>query len=552
MTRAPGVDRQTLQAEADGTPAEHRAAALAPLGPWIGWRVDAWGPGTGFKMFVMLVLALLPLGILAVVGTIQTIRTTENERMSTVRLDASAGASRLLAQFNRDRFVLRLVANLLERDPHRTDICHRATTQFQAGGRPIPFAVFTRDGVPLCLARGIDFEDVRGGANFYDQQGTLQPREQGLIVRVNSVGAANKAAISYDARQLDAISGLGQARGSAFLDVTLRRGPLALRLMQRGRRPDAARVDAVTLPLNLGGIDITMATERPPLDLLRFTATLLPIILWLAAAGLGWWMVNIFLIRPLVDLNRHVAAYKPGTLLAPLPERSGLAQEINMLADTFREITQDVVEHDAQLSDALAQQRALTREVHHRVKNNLQIIASLINLHSRAAQTPEVAAAYASIQRRVDALSVVHRNHYAAAELSHGIDAQALISELAGALRASIPERNSPMVIRVEGDNVYLSQDVAVPTAFLITELVELVLLSGHAAPVRIALRRIEGGLNAELSITSDALRPSPEVDGMLEESFGRVLVGLTRQLRATLHHDADAGRYAIVVVVRG
>jgi two-component system, sensor histidine kinase PdtaS len=82
---------------------------------------------------------------------------------------------------------------------------------------------------------------------------------------------------------------------------------------------------------------------------------------------------------------------------------------------------------------------ATIREVHHRVKNNLQVVASLLNLHARGAKTEDASAAYASIQRRVDALAVVHRNHYAELEENRGVALKPLISELGANLRANAP-----------------------------------------------------------------------------------------------------------------
>src|SRR3954464_10227840 len=91
------------------------------------------------------------------------------------------------------------------------------------------------------------------------------------------------------------------------------------------------------------------------------------------------------------------------------------------------------------MASALEGQRRLVREVHHRVKNNLQVVASLLNIHGRSAGTVEAQAADAGISRRVGALSIVHRNHFAEMEESRGISLRPLLTELGAELRASAP-----------------------------------------------------------------------------------------------------------------
>src|SRR6185312_4278024 len=97
-------------------------------------------------------------------------------------------------------------------------------------------------------------------------------------------------------------------------------------------------------------------------------------------------------------------------------------------------------ESDAEMTSALEGQRRLVREVHHRVKNNLQVVASLLNIHGRSASAAEARAAYAGIGRRVGALSIVHRNHYAEMEENRGISLRPLITEMAAELRATAPD----------------------------------------------------------------------------------------------------------------
>ncbi|HEY0468614.1 MAG TPA: PAS domain S-box protein, partial [Polyangiaceae bacterium] len=124
-----------------------------------------------------------------------------------------------------------------------------------------------------------------------------------------------------------------------------------------------------------------------------------------------------------------------------ISERKRAEREREALLGQFKELNTElerrVQTRTVDLSTALQEREVLLQEVHHRVKNNLQVVASLINLHARGAKNDDIAAAYASIQRRVDALSVVHRNHFAELEENRGVALKPLISELATNLRAT-------------------------------------------------------------------------------------------------------------------
>jgi hypothetical protein len=191
-------------------------------------------------------------------------------------------------------------------------------------------------------------------------------------------------------------------------------------------------------------------------------------------------------------------------------------------------------------------QTRLVREVHHRVKNNLQVVASLLNLHSRGSPNEEVAAAYASIQRRVDALAVVHRNHYAELEENRGVALKPLISELAANLRATAPASAARMQIRLDVAPFYATQDAAVSVAFLITEIVEFGMLCG-ADLVSVVLEADAPG-SARLSVEAAALVEPIECDEALAARFDRIVTGLARQLRSVLDGDPTRGRYSVIV----
>jgi two-component sensor histidine kinase len=270
---------------------------------------------------------------------------------------------------------------------------------------------------------------------------------------------------------------------------------------------------------------------------------LLPFLMWLVAALLTWVLVSRLLIRPLRQLQRSVVSYEPGgDADFVLPRKLGPATEIQELRDSFQRAFTRVDESEREMAGALEGQRRLVREVHHRVKNNLQVVASLINIHGRSAESPHARAAYGSISRRVGALSIVHRNHFAEMEENRGISLRPLISELAAELRATAPEEARGLRIDLDLEGANTTQDVAVSVAFLITEIVEFAMLRTPEDPVEITLRRTSE-LTARLSLNSRVLNPDDDSDRE-KVQFERIIAGLAKQLRSTL--ERKLGRYSV------
>jgi two-component sensor histidine kinase len=268
---------------------------------------------------------------------------------------------------------------------------------------------------------------------------------------------------------------------------------------------------------------------------------LMPLLMWILAALVTWLLVTRLLIRPLKQLRRAVSAYEPGHSV-DLPRKLGPATEIRELRDAFRRAFTRVEESEADMSRALDGQRRLVREVHHRVKNNLQVVASLLNIHSRSAPTPEAQSAYAGIARRVGALSIVHRNHFAEMEENKGIALRPLVTELSAELRAGAPDEARGLIIELDVDSVHSTQDVAVSVAFLITEIVEFAMVHRPRDAVEVSLRRTSE-LTARLVIGSPVLNPDEsEQPGKVQ--FERIVSGLAKQLRSPL--ERRLGRYCV------
>ena len=234
--------------------------------------------------------------------------------------------------------------------------------------------------------------------------------------------------------------------------------------------------------------------------------------------------------------------YQPGEEELRLPRKLGPSTEIEGLRDAFGRAVARVDQSEREMTDALEGQRRLVREVHHRVKNNLQVVASLLNIHGRSAATTEARSAYAGIGRRVGALSVVHRNHFTEMEENRGIALRPLLAELAAELRAGAPDPARKLMIDLDLQSVNTTQDVAVAVAFLITEMVEYAMLNRPEDAVEISLRRTSE-LTARLTVGSPVLVPE-EADQPEKMQFERIIAGLAKQLRSTL--DRKLGRYSV------
>jgi two-component sensor histidine kinase len=274
---------------------------------------------------------------------------------------------------------------------------------------------------------------------------------------------------------------------------------------------------------------------------------LLPLLMWIVAALITWWLVTRLLIQPLRRLQRAVGSYQPGQSELQLPHNLGPATEIQDLRDAFGRAVTRVQESEQEMAAALEGQRRLVREVHHRVKNNLQVVASLLNIHGRAAENAAARAAYASIGRRVGALAIVHRNHFAEMEDNRGISLRPLLSELAAELRGGAPETARGMPIELDVETVHCGQDAAVSVAFLITEVVEFAMLNQPAEPVSVSLHR-SGDVTARLELASPVLNPD-EMENKEKVQFERIIGGLAKQLRSNLERSAGSYRVEMPVL---
>ena len=493
---------------------------------------------TPAKLLLMLSAALLPIGGALVASSVTAMGDAAEAMHDNSEHEAAVVADALSGLVARNALALRLAANdaLKDGTAGACDEARRTLAIAPAVARS--FELEDEMGAPICIAGSFATLDRPPLTAPGDIKLWVAADGQSALLRTGVVGGSATTQLT-----LDELRHTAAAASDQIQYVRIDDDRLSIVVLDQGRDATSERLSRQRLPIGNGNLVATIDTRLQSITTIGRLMLLLPVLMWALAALISWWLVHRLLIRPLRRLQRQVSEYEPGrdhTL--NLPDSFGPATEIRELGQAFARAVDRIDQSERQMAEALDGQRRLVREVHHRVKNNLQVVASLLSIHGRNAEEPEAKAAYAAIGRRVDALSVVHRNHFAELEDNQGIALRPMLTELATGLRASAPEDGRPPAIELDLDNGSTTQDVAVAVAFLITEVVEYAMLRETDQPVDILLNRTSE-LTARLTMSSPALLAADD-QNPARRQFERIVEGLARQLRSPL--ERKLGSYSV------
>ncbi len=195
--------------------------------------------------------------------------------------------------------------------------------------------------------------------------------------------------------------------------------------------------------------------------------------------------------------------------------------------------------------DALREKDILLREIHHRVKNNMQIISSLLSLQSQKFQGPEVVEAFRESQDRIRSMALVHEKLYQTRDLSR-IDFSDYIKSLTSFLFKTYKTDETRIALKLDLDKVFLDINAAVPCGLILNELVLNALK--HAFPderkgkVTVELRESEAG-TVRLTVRDDGIGFPEGIDIAQADTMGLQIVSLlTEQLDGRVEVKRDGG----------
>ncbi len=267
--------------------------------------------------------------------------------------------------------------------------------------------------------------------------------------------------------------------------------------------------------------------------------------------------VNGAVVQPVRQLSAAVARWREGGGFEPGP-LGGAPWEIAALSLSFGRAVTALNQREVQLREATTQQELLMQEIHHRVKNNLQIVASLLNLQASRIKLPEARAEFQAARDRIRALATLHRHLYAYGEL-HTINMRSFLIELCGQLLQALGETPARGRIKldIEAPELRISSDQAVPMALIVTEAVsnaaKYAFPGGRSGHIEVRLTIIGEGAAEMLRLTIEddgvgiSSGRAETAEGVRDGIGTRLIRGFARQLQATLTLTHDGGtRYML------
>lgn len=244
-----------------------------------------------------------------------------------------------------------------------------------------------------------------------------------------------------------------------------------------------------------------------------------PLLAWLVALAGAWFLVERYIVRPLTEIEAAARGFARGEE-APTAAHTDAPEEIRSLRTTLAAMARTLRMREHRLADALQEERALLREVHHRVNNNLQLVASLLSIQARAAESEQQALGLARAQERIHILAAAHNHIYDSGHIR-----TVRLDEMAGDIaRRLIAARGGvgPQLF-LDTTAVQAPVDRAVPLAFLIGESIArtLDLMDGRGDALEVSVRPEEGGV--AIAVCGRPPAPSSTFhDDRIVEAFAR------------------------------
>jgi two-component sensor histidine kinase len=220
-------------------------------------------------------------------------------------------------------------------------------------------------------------------------------------------------------------------------------------------------------------------------------------------------------------------------------------EELTATNEEFEAQNRELIASQEIISESLEEKTVLIKEVHHRVKNNMQIVSSLLNLQAMSIEDPRIRQIIKDAVSRIHSMALIHEKIYRADNFSR-INMAAYITDLAKEIIELYSQKPDMIHISSNLESIHLSVDQAIPCGILINEILTNSIKHGckEASSCKLEL----GLTSSEGTVTMTIADSGPGIDREALDSGSRKTLGLqiiealAQQLNAKLDCNVDRG----------
>ncbi|SNT22679.1 sensor histidine kinase [Jannaschia aquimarina] len=552
----------------------------------FGWRHG----GLTLRVLVFLSLALMPLGAIAFWQTQRLAAQTIEQAESTLLSLSEHAANPLQADLQRGMGALHALAASFGPGFQDGETCDRLLARFMSNYDLFSYAAFIgTDGRMTCSSDGRQY-DFSGDPPFQralaDQRSTITVNENAPLsgrpvliltspmrerdallgflsvsIPIDRIGNRPQGTVLTEPLHLVTFNNYGEVLtrpdGEAAMPSIL---PADVSLETLAREGDRSFVAADSTGeervfANVAVVPgLVFALTSWPLDVLGGSTVnkivltgLMPVLMWLASLLVAVLALERLVFRHIRSLSRQMNAFARRRSLIRTPMLTNAGSELAQIEADFRAMAGAILQDEALLENNLREKNILLKEVHHRVKNNLQLISSIMNMQARRLKGAEARDVLRRMQDRVMGLAAVHRSLYQTEDMGR-IDAGALVGDLSRQIVVSSADGGA-IEFDADVDQVLLDADRAVALSLTVSEAMTNAVeharaKEGEHGAIHLALKREEG--SARLTISNGCASGGGGADDGGTGLGLQLVTAFARQLNGKLDVSQDEGTFRL------
>jgi len=530
-------------------------------------------------------LALLPLLVFAVIQSVFEFQKDRKDRNAVMRATTIQAAAEITDTLSNAKAILAVTGSLVE----SSENCGQ---QLDEVIRTIPqldyLGITGADGFFVCRANNSNNDDVSTRFKFEAKptperpfvketrfpQGESERYEASVVVSYGMFDGASLERVilaGFKLRELRALTDRSLLDKNTNIAIINHRGEA---LLGGGTQPPATRLSWIEkvdaegqfegkindadgslrdiFVVRSGSDNLYVAMSVPESNIVSwsqlnpFSSIIVPLFAWLFGFVAIWLATDKLVLIHLRKMQRTTKLFAKGDFEARVGTLDDSPTSIKNLGYSFDSLADSLAKREADLIDSLEEKETLLREIHHRVKNNLQIIISLLNMQERKSKIPQELSAVRETRSRINAIALVHRGLYESNDLRY-VNMEVFLKRLIDELGLALGLDEKKIKLYVSVNCKPMEAETATPVALFVVEALTNAVKHGvhQGGEIKITLIQQKDDVTASIKDNGGG------VDAAKQNSVGtgtKLINGFARQLGGGIDVKDNTDGYEVIL----